>query len=216
MPKRSYGQFCGIARALEIVGERWAFLIVRDLLGGPKRYTDLRRGLKRIPTNILATRLRELEENGVIQRRLLPRPSSSVVYELTPHGRELEDVLLRLGRWGAKSLPVPDEGPRYVDPAFRALRSAFRPEAAADLEAGFEIRFGAFIIHASVDRGAVTVDEGPLDSPDLIIDARGSITPLLMGLESAEDSLQSGRIAVSGDLELFERFVEIFRMAQES
>src|SRR5438105_14626994 len=101
---RTYGQFCGLARALELVGERWALLIVRDLLVGPKRFTDLRRGLPRIPTNVLSTRLKELEHNGIVRRRLLPRPASGVVYELTEHGRELEDIVLRLGLWGAATL----------------------------------------------------------------------------------------------------------------
>src|ERR671936_950820 len=109
--RRSYGQFCGLARAVEVVGERWALLIVRDLLVGPKRFTDLRRGLPRIPTNVLAERLRELEYAGVVRRRLLPRPAGSVVYELTPYGQELEEAVLPLGRWGARALgePRPDE-----------------------------------------------------------------------------------------------------------
>src|SRR5688572_3869489 len=104
MGKRAYGQFCGVARAVEMVGERWAMLIVRDLLVSPKRYTDLREGLPRIPTNILSVRLKELEDAGVVRRRVLPRPSGSVVYALTDYGTELEDIVLALGRWGAKSL----------------------------------------------------------------------------------------------------------------
>src|ERR671931_2934804 len=95
--RRAYGQYCGLARAVEVVGERWALLIVRDLLVGPKRFTDLRRGLPRIPTNVLAERLRELEDAGVVRRRVLPRPAGSVVYELTDYGSELEDVVMRLG-----------------------------------------------------------------------------------------------------------------------
>jgi DNA-binding HxlR family transcriptional regulator len=130
MTKRAYGQFCGLVRALEIVGERWALLIVRDLLVAPKRFTDLRQGLPRIPTNILSLRLRELEAAGVVRRRVLPRPSGAVVYELTDHGNALEDVVLRLGRWGAKSLGEP--GPEdivTVDSLVMAMRSTFHPEA---------------------------------------------------------------------------------------
>ncbi len=100
MAGRAYGQYCGLARAVELVGERWALLIVRDLLVGPKRFTDLRRGLPRIPTNILSARLKELERSGIVQRRVLPRPAAGVVYELTAYGGELEEVVLRLGRWG--------------------------------------------------------------------------------------------------------------------
>ncbi len=111
MTSRTYGQFCGLAHAMELIGERWALLVIRDLLSGPKRFTDLRNGLPRIPTNILSARLKELEGSGVIQRRLLPRPQGSVVYELTDYGRELEDVVLRLGLWGARTLgqPRPDD-----------------------------------------------------------------------------------------------------------
>ncbi|HEX8861639.1 MAG TPA: helix-turn-helix domain-containing protein, partial [Actinomycetes bacterium] len=83
MSRRTYGQYCGLAHAMELVGERWALLVIRDLLPGPKRFTDLRNGLPRIPTNILSARLKELEASGVVQRRLLPRPQGSVVYELT-------------------------------------------------------------------------------------------------------------------------------------
>src|SRR5205823_2044256 len=104
VPARQYGQYCGLARALDLVGERWALLVIRDLLVGPRRFSDLRQGLPRIPTNVLADRLKELEEAGVVRRRALPRPAASVVYELTEYGWELEDSVLRLGLWGAKSL----------------------------------------------------------------------------------------------------------------
>src|SRR4051794_16358232 len=104
MTRRNYGQYCAVARALEVVGERWALLIVRDLLGGHRRYTDLRRGLPQIATNILSTRLRELEDAGVVRRRVLPRRPGSVVYELTEYGAELEDIVFRLGRWGTRLL----------------------------------------------------------------------------------------------------------------
>ena len=95
MVNRTYGQYCGLARALEIIGERWALLIVRDLLVGPRRFSDLRRGLTRIPSNILTARLKEMEQAGVVERRVLPRPAGSVVYELTGHGRGLEDPVPR-------------------------------------------------------------------------------------------------------------------------
>ena len=99
MTTKSYGQYCGVARAMELVGERWALLIVRDLLVGPKRYTDLRAGLPKIPTNVLATRLKELEQGGVVARRVEPSPSRAIVYELTPYGADLDQVVLALGRW---------------------------------------------------------------------------------------------------------------------
>src|SRR5260370_5437408 len=152
MTMRTYGQYCGFARALEIVGERWALLVVRDLLVGPKRFTDLLRGLAGIPTNVLTTRLKELEQAGIIQRRVLPRPASSIIYELTPYGLELEDIVVRLGLWGAKTLAEPRNGEVVtVDSLIMALRSTFRSEAARGVHAGFELRAGDIVIHARVD-----------------------------------------------------------------
>src|SRR3954470_22598440 len=106
--KRTYGDRCGIARALDLVGERWALLVVRELLLGPKRFTDLRTGLPHLSPNVLAQRLRELEEAGIVKREKLRPPAASQVYELTPWGHKLEDVVLALGRWGS-STPIPPD-----------------------------------------------------------------------------------------------------------
>src|SRR4051794_39676028 len=150
--KRTYGQYCGVARALEMIGERWALLIVRDLLVGPKRYTDLRQGLPRIPTNILAARLQELEAAGIVRRRALPRPASAVVYELTEYGSELEEIVIRLGRWGAQSLGARQPGEIITaDSMIVALRTTFHPEAARGFRAGYELYFGTVVIHARID-----------------------------------------------------------------
>jgi DNA-binding HxlR family transcriptional regulator len=210
MAKRAYGQFCGIARALDLVGERWALLIVRDLLGNPKRFGELQRGLKSIPTNILTVRLRELEQNGVIQRR---RSSSVTVYELTAFGRELEDILLRLGRWGAQTLPVPEDGPGYIDPAIRALQRAFRPEPATDWSCRVELAFGQFTIHANVQSGSAVVGEGSLSNPDLFVDVRGSLIPVLNGQVPLDTALDDGRIRFIGDRAQLERFLLVFAMS---
>src|SRR5262245_13199941 len=114
-PDRSYGQYCGLAKALDLVGERWALLVVRELLLGPKRFTDLLDGLPGVSTNVLATRLRGLERAGVVERNVLPPPAASSVYELTAYGRALEPAVAALGRWGAVSL-----GPRAPDQALRS------------------------------------------------------------------------------------------------
>src|SRR5262245_50461930 len=140
MSSRKYGQFCGLARALELVGERWALLIVRDLILGPKRFTDLRRLQPRIPTNVLTTRLKELERDGIVQRRALPRPASAVVYELTPYGQELRGVILRLGRWGARSMGPPSPDDVVTAESFvLALHAAFQPDRAKGMSATFEV-----------------------------------------------------------------------------
>jgi len=213
MTKRSYGQFCGLAHALELVGERWALLVVRDLIPGPKRFTDLRRGLPRIPTNILSARLKELEAAGVIRRRLLPRPAGSVVYELTEYGAELEDILLRLGLWGARSLTQP--GPEDIltkDSVVVALRATFRPEHARGLDAGYELRLGEVVVHARVGDGALEVGEGPLPDPDLVIETGPQLRALLAGELSPGDAVAGGSVRLRGDPELLDRFVEAFHI----
>jgi len=225
MANRAYGQFCGFARALEAVGERWALLIVRDLMVGPKRFTDLRRGLPGIPTNILTSRLKELERDGIIERRVLPRPEGSVVYDLTGYGRELEDSVVALSRWGAKTLDFPRAGEvATIDSMTMALRTTFRPEAARGVHATFEFHFGDIILNALVDDGTLAIGPGPLprdrggEGPpilpraDVVIEARGPINPVMSGELSPKDAVASGLIHVTGDKRLLARFAEMFRI----
>lgn len=213
MSKRAYGQFCGLVRALEIVGERWALLIIRDLLVGPRRYTDLRQGLPRIPTNILSARLKELEEAGIVRRRVLPRPSGAVVYELTEYGAELEEVVLGLGRWGAKSMTEP--GPDDIvtaDSLVMALRSTFRPAAAEGADVGYELRLGPIVIHARVHGGRLEAAEGPLPGADLVIETGPAIKALMAGEVKPEDAIARGSVRLTGDPALLTRFAETFRI----
>jgi DNA-binding HxlR family transcriptional regulator len=213
---RTYGQYCGLARAVELIGERWALLIVRDLLVGPHRFTDLRRGLPRIPTNVLSERLKELEDNGVVRRRVLPRPATAVVYELTPYGQQLEEVVKRLGVWGAQSLgePRPDDI-ITADSMVMALRSTFRPEHASGLHAAYELRLGDMTIHARVDDGALTANGGGLPDADVVVNAGPAIKAVMTGELSAAQALENGSVQVSGSAKLFERFAEIFHIPQK-
>ncbi|AWS48042.1 winged helix-turn-helix transcriptional regulator [Streptosporangium sp. 'caverna'] len=214
MAGRNYGQFCGLSRALELIGERWALLIVRDLLVGPRRFTDLRRGLPRIPTNILSSRLRELEHAGIVRRRVLPRPAASVVYELTEYGRELDDIVLRLGRWGARTLGEP--GPEDIvtsDSLIMALRSGFGAEAARGTRAGYELRLGEVVIHARVDDGVLQAGEGPLAGADLVLETGTELRRLMTGEISPVEAIASGAVRVTGDPALLDRFAEIFHIA---
>ena len=210
---RTYGQYCGFARALEAVGERWALLVVRDLLVSPKRFTDLLRGLPGIPSNILTARLKELENAGVVRRRLLPRPARAVVYELTEYGSELEAVVVELGRWGAKNLgdPRPDET-ITVDSLITALRTTFQPEAARGFRAGYELRVGEIVLHARVDDGRVEVAAGALPGADLTIDAGPGIRALMAGELSPAGAIENGTVRLVGDDALLARFAEVFRI----
>ncbi len=213
MTSRTYGQFCGLAHALELVGERWALLVIRDLIPGPKRFTDLRNGLPRIPTNILSARLKELEAAGVIHRRVLPRPDGSIVYDLTNYGRELEDIVLRLGLWGARSLghPRPDDV-LTTDSLLVALRSTFRPRPAHHLDAGYELHVGDVVIHARVHDGKLETGAGALPDADLIIHTGPELRALLAGELSPSQAIEDQSVKLSGDPDLLERFVEIFHI----
>lgn len=211
--KRSYGQYCGFARALELVGERWALLIVRDLLVGPKRFSEIQRGLPGIPTNILTARLNELEDSGLVRRRLLERPAKGVVYELTDDGRALEEPVVALGRWGAQYLgdPRPDETVTE-DSIAMALRTTFRPEAARKTKVTYLLRLGPIEVNARVRDGNVVVGRGPIEKPDLVIET-GPAMRLLMAHEvTPAEAIRKRLVKITGDPKLLQRFVEMFRI----
>jgi DNA-binding HxlR family transcriptional regulator/putative sterol carrier protein len=212
--RKGFGQICGLARALEIVGERWALLIVRDLVAGPKRFTDLRRGLPRIPTNVLSSRLKELERDGIVRRRTLPPPAASAVYELTDYGMELDEVMLRLGLWGARSLGPPEEGAvMTADGMMMALRATFHADAAAGLRAVYELRLGELTLHAAVGDGAVVTRSGPAEAPDAVLElAPADLEPLLAGALDPAEAVATGRLRAQGDPALVARFAEVFRI----
>jgi len=198
---------------MEMVGERWGLLIVRDLLVGAKRFTDLHRGLQGIPTNVLTDRLKELEQVGVVRRRLLPRPAGSIVYELTEYGTELEDVVLRFGLWGAKSLGDRRAAETITaDSMVMAMRATFRAEAARGLRASYELHFGEIIINVRVRGAKLVVEKGPLTGADLVIHAGVEIKSLMTGEMTPTEALRSGSVHITGDPALLTRFAEMFRI----
>ncbi|AEE44539.1 winged helix-turn-helix transcriptional regulator [Cellulomonas fimi] len=212
MAAREYGQYCGVTRALELVGERWALLIVRDLLVGPRRYGELAAGLPRIPSNILAARLKELQEAGVIRRA--PR-SRVIVYELTPYGHELEPVVLALGTWGFKAMGDPrDEQVVTPDSMTMALRTAFRPDVAAGLPSTvYGARVGPAELLVRVD--GPTLDVGRGDGPaDLAFAAGPAIRHVISGQLAPSRAIETGVVQVlHGRAELLDRFASTFHLA---
>jgi DNA-binding HxlR family transcriptional regulator len=162
---RTYGDRCGIARALDVVGERWALLVVRELLLGPKRFTDLRAGLPNVGPDMLAQRLRELEAAGIVRRATLPPPAASKVYELTPRGAELEPVVLALGRWGSAA-PVPEDAAMGIDAFVIALKTLYAPDGRGGR---FELRLGDQAFTLEPDGAALRVRRGPADAPDTVL-----------------------------------------------
>jgi DNA-binding HxlR family transcriptional regulator len=208
---RTYGDGCAIASALDVIGERWALLVVRELLLGPKRYTDLRRGLPNASPNVLTQRLGELERTGVIRRRKLPPPAGSRVYELTDWGLELEDTVMALGRWGARS-PTPNDAPiASADSVVLALRARFDARAADGLRARFELRLGEDRFRVSVADAGIEVARGGADRPDATIDSDpDTLNGVLWGGRSLADAQRSGGLTIEGDKAAAARFVRLF------
>jgi DNA-binding HxlR family transcriptional regulator len=204
MTTRSYNQYCGIARALDLIGERWALLVVRELVLGPKRFTDLREGLPGIATNVLSERLRQLERDGVVARRRLPPPAASNVYELTEYGQELVPIMLALGRWGARTM-----GERRSAQTLRpewlavALRAFYRLEAATDISATIALDLGDARFTSRLDGGLLEITPGTNGPADLTIAADPeTLVAFLSGAPV--------RVEAEGDLALLERLPAIF------
>jgi DNA-binding HxlR family transcriptional regulator len=209
--KRKYGERCGVARALDLIGERWALLVVRELLLGPKRFTDLRAGLPHVSADVLSQRLRELERDGIVQRRTLAPPAGSRVYELTDRGMELEPVILALGRWGSGAPFPPGDARLGVDSAILALRTLFDPAAADGLNATYELRLGDQRFHARVADGRLEVARGSAENPDASIDTdTGTLSALLWHGRRLPEALRARDIAIEGSRPAAERFLRLF------
>ncbi len=222
MAARDYGEYSSLTRAVELIGERWALLIVRDLLVGPRRYGELAAGLPRIPSNILATRLKELQAAGVIRR--MPR-SRVIVYELTPYGRELEPVVLALGAWGFKAMGDP-RAEQVITPDAMAidLRTAFRPQVATTLPpTAYAARLDAGGLLIRVDGSRLDVSRAPASGADageagppvdLAFTAGPGIHRLLAGELEPEQAIATGVVSVQhGQGVLLDRFASTFRLA---
>lgn len=214
---RSYDQLCGIATALDVVGDRWTALVVRDLLLGPLRFSDLVDGLPGVGTNTLTARLKHLEASGVVHRRLLPLPDRGTVYELTPYGRELEPVLLALGRWGTKSM-----GRLPADVATRsrwlvAAMLAFHDESRRVARpTTWELRLTDGVFTVRAERSSLTVAAGAAGvidgkAPDLVVTTQDEqLHRLLTRQLSPAQAIRSGAVTLEGDRAALARLVDLF------
>ena len=211
LERRTYGDGCSSAHALDVVGDRWALLIVRDLLFGPKRFSDLQAGLPHGSPNVLTQRLRDLEASGVVRRRRLPAPASANVYELTEWGAELEPILLGLQRWGAFSPTFSPDVPVGCDAAMLALKNAFDPGAASGVRLVAEIRFPQGTFSLAVDAGRIDIARGPAHQPDVVLETDPTTLEHLAfgGLDLAAAEAQ-GLAAVDGDRALATRLLQLF------
>jgi DNA-binding HxlR family transcriptional regulator len=209
--KRTYGDGCGIAHALDLVGERWALLVVRELLLGPKRFTDLRDGLPNASPNVLSQRLRELEQAEIIRRRKLPPPAGAWIYELTDWGRELKPIAISLGTWALRSPTFPDDAPVGTDSVILALGTFFDGDAAGDLSARYELRLGESAFHVRIADRAIEVDRGAADDPDAIVETdAATLSALIWDRRGLADALRAGDVTIEGDQRAVARFLGLF------
>jgi DNA-binding HxlR family transcriptional regulator len=210
---RSYHQFCPAATALDVVGERWTLLVIRELLFGPKRYTDLQEGLPGVGPNVLAARLRSLESVGVIRKRRLPPPAASTVYELTELGEGLRPVLFGLFEWGLQLLQSPG-GRDAVKASYwlPALEQAARPDLLPDrTDDVYEFRIDEEVITVQATNDRVELAQGSAATPDLVIRTDPwTFIELGRGLISARDAVKAGKLSVEGDSAAGERCAMLF------
>lgn len=205
--KRSYGQHCTVARALDVLGERWTLLLVRELSTGPKRFKDLLGGLPGIGTNLLAGRLKALEGDGVVRRATLPPPAGSNVYELTALGRELEPVLVALSRWGARLMDAPGEDDEVrAGWAAVALRSVLAAEDSGGHSGSYRFRIDGEAFHLRVvdieGRKKVEARQGSAPDPGpVVVGDAETLLAIASGKLSPEEALESGALLVEGERE---------------
>ena len=210
MDRRTYGDPCGVARALDAIGERWALLVVRELLLGPKRFSALHRGLGGVSQNVLAQRLRELEAAGVVRRRRLGPPAGSWAYELTERGTELEPVLIALGRWG-RNEPMTAEAELSVDALVLALKTTFDPDAAEELEASLDLQVDDDRLEVTVAGGRLSITRAVAKDPDasLRTDAP-TLRELAVRKRRLDDAAAAGDVAIGGDRATAQRLLDAF------
>jgi DNA-binding HxlR family transcriptional regulator len=201
---KHYEHYCPVAHALDLVGERWALLVVRELMPGPKRYTDLVEHLPGIGTNILASRLRDLEAAGVVEKRTLPPPAASRVYQLTPYGQDLRPALRELALWGARSLGPPTDAdelfPGWLENALGTLLAPFAPPGRFEFRVGEEVA-------AIVDGHA---QAGPIDDPDVTVEGEP------VGVYHMFVDQRLDLVTVEGDRHLLEQLIDVAPRPLES
>jgi DNA-binding HxlR family transcriptional regulator len=196
--KRTQDDGCGIAHASDLLGQRWALLVVRELLLGPKRFTDLRTGIPDISPNVLGQRLRELEAAGILRRRKLPPPAATQVYELTEWGTDLEPAVLALGRWASRSPGFPLGAPMGPDSLVLALKTTFQLDRADGLDATYELWLGEIPYSIRVN-GGFDAQRGEAGGADATIRSdANTLAGIIFGARPLGKAINSGRIQVDG------------------
>jgi DNA-binding HxlR family transcriptional regulator len=212
MKNRSYNQYCALARGLDILGERWTLLLIRELMIEPKRYKDLLEGLHGIGTNLLAARLKDLESAKIIERASLPSPYKSIVYQLTGLGRQLEPVVLTITKWGFNFLDKkkPQELSR-TEWDLVALKAAFHPEKAANMTGNYEINLDGTYFDIIINKGTIDINLGRAVNPkSKLITSGKSLLSLSKGSVTLENLLASGKLKIEGSKASAKQFLKLF------
>lgn len=213
--KRRYDEGCAVAHALDLIGERWALLIVRELLLGPKRFTDLRAGMPGASADVLAQRLREMTQAGVVRRRRLPPPAGSEVYELTEWGAELESVVTHLGRWGSRSPSLNPLADGSVDSLVLSMRALFEPQAAQGFTATMALRIADTEFTVTVADDELHIARGRAEHPDVALGAdRKTLAALLYGGRALDDAVRAGDATIDGESALIAQFLRLFPLPE--
>jgi len=212
MKNRSYRQFCALAYALDIVGERWTLLIIRELLAGPRRFKDLIDGLPDVSTNLLSERLKCLEQQGILSRRVLPPPAGSTVYELTAVGQALEKAVFELGKWGSQFLPASLEGLALpsVGATTLAIKAFFHPEQTAGINATYELHLSDEVLQVQIKGGELQVQQGQALQADVVFHTD---MPIFMGLFAGQikpdAAISGGLLQIEGDPGALRQFLQL-------
>ncbi|MEU5551071.1 winged helix-turn-helix transcriptional regulator [Micromonospora sp. NPDC047793] len=208
---RSYLDLCGIARALDVVGERWALLVVRELLFGPKRFTDLHRGLPGMSQNVLTQRLRELESSGILARHRALPPATGLIYELTERGRALEPVLLALGDWGSRLSPQPDSAEELSpDALIVALRTTFDAAAIGSVRGTVTLRLPGDAFLLTIGHGRLEAIRGDVPADATLTATVRTVQDLVFDRRELDEAVRSGTASAEGDLRLLRRLLAAF------
>jgi DNA-binding HxlR family transcriptional regulator len=209
--RRRYEDACGAAHALDLVGERWALLVIRELMLGPKRFNDIRAGLPGISANVLAQRLEGLESAGILIRKRLPPPASAQVYELTPWGYEAEPIFQTLGRWAARSPTHDPSLPLSAVSLLLSFRTMFDPERARGLDARIGLRLGEESFLIRIADGRIRAVRGSAGGTDLVLAGTApAIAAAVYGGQALEGLESAGALTIEGDRALAQRFLTLF------
>jgi DNA-binding HxlR family transcriptional regulator len=218
MGKRSYNQFCPVAYSLDIIGDRWTLLMARELLFGPRRFTDLQRGLPGMGTNLLAQRLKELEESGIIRQRKLPPPAATSVYELTEFGESLRGIIDEMTLWGFRFMTSENLQTDYLSvmAMMSALKILFDPSAATNAHIACEVHASGEVFSLNIDEGHLKVSAGGNDHANLVIrtDPKVFVGVLLGGID-IDYALKENLAQIDqGDRSMLEQLTGVFRVPE--